>query len=58
MALRVRNPYLRAAARAKYGAIPLDEMRGKLETAADAEAMRRLINRHMLARDRLVARYA
>ncbi len=56
--MRVSNPYIYAAAQAKYGAIPLDEMRGKLETAADAEAMRRLIDRYMLARDRLVARYS
>lgn len=55
---RVRNPYLHAAAHAKFGAIPLDEMGTKLESAADAEAMRRLINRYMLARDRLVARYS
>lgn len=56
--MRVSNPYIYAAAQARYGAIPLDEMRGKLETAADAEAMRRLIDRYMLARDRLVARYS
>lgn len=58
MAIRVRNPYIHAAARARYGAIPFDELHAQIEAAATTETIQALINRFLLARDRLIARYA
>jgi len=58
MAKRVRNPYLQAARHARFGGIPHAEMRELLETAAGPDEMHALIERFMLARDRLVAQYA
>lgn len=52
MPKRVKNPYLEAVRYAKFGGIP------RIEESATGDEIRELIDRHMLARDRLVARYS
>ncbi|WP_322489320.1 hypothetical protein [Chloroflexus sp.] len=52
MPKRIKNPYLQAVRYAKFGGIP------RIDASASRAEIHELIDRHMLARDRLVAKYA